>query len=114
MRTSPSDLDGFDDAELEVEPLVGRPFHPAFGLGEDVDGGEDAVGRVFVGGLQQRFPQRFRDALAVGGRVEFGDEQGAQAADEFAEELGEFAAAFGLFLDERERGGVVAGEQGRW
>ena len=45
-------LDGFDNAELEMEALIGSPFHPAFGLGEDVDGGEDAVRRVFVGGLE--------------------------------------------------------------
>ena len=105
-------LDRLDDAEFEMQALVGRPFHPAFRLGENVDGGEDAVGRVFVGGLQQGGPESGGDALAVGGRVEFRDQQGAQAADEFAEELREFAAAFGFLLDEREGGGVVAGEQG--
>ena len=104
-------LDRFDDAEFEVQAFVGGPFHAALGLRKDVDGGEDAIGRVIVGGCEQLVPEVGRDALAIGGGVEFGDEQGAQAADQFAEQLGEFAAAFRLLLDQGEGGGRVAGEQ---
>ena len=50
--------------------------------------------------------------FAIGGGVELGDKQGAQAADELTEKLGEFAAAFGFLLDQGEGGWRVAGKQG--
>ena len=66
-------LDGFDDAELEMQALISRPFHAAFGLGEDVDSGKDAVRRIFLSGGEQCGPEVGRDALAVGSGIEFGN-----------------------------------------
>lgn len=104
-------LDGFDDSELKVEAFVAGPFHAALGFCEYVDGGEESLGRVFAGVGKEFFPKVLRDALAIGGGVEFGDKDSAEAADELAEELREFTAAFGFSLDEFEGGGCVAGEE---
>src|SRR5690606_34545964 len=100
-----------DDTEFEMEALVGRPLHAAFRFGEDVDGGQDPVRRVFIRGLEKGGPEVGGDALAIGGGIELGDEQSAQAADEFAEKLREFSTAFSFLLDEREGGGIVSGKQ---
>lgn len=67
-------LDGLDDAEFEVEALVCRPFHAAFCFCEHVDGGENAIWRVFVRGLKEGAPEVGGDALAVCGRVELCDQ----------------------------------------
>lgn len=103
-------LDGFEGGDFEVEAFVRGPFHAGIGFGEGVDDGEEAVRFVGFGGLGEVGPEGFGEAFAAGIWVEFGDDEGADGADGFGEELGEVFSGFGLLVDDAEGVGGFFGE----
>ena len=97
-------LDGLDERDLEMQLLVGRPFHAVFGGGETVDQFQQPPG-----GNQRRLRLEHPDQVAGSFRpralpgVDLEDEQVAKVADQLGKQSQEVLAALGLFVQHGER-----------
>ena len=95
-----------------MQALVGRPFHPALGLGKDIDRCQNAIGLKNRTRGQQGLPKFGRNAFTIRRRIQLRHEQGTQASDQLAQQLRKIATTLGFFLDQRQSGRRVARQQG--
>ena len=104
-------MNGFDDADFQIEPFVGRPFHAGIDLGELVDQVDETFGgdewRLGIQRLEQVWGH-----VPGGGGVDFVNEQVTEVADGVGEQAGEVFAAICLLVDLFEGGGRIFFQQG--
>ena len=105
-------LSGFDEADFEVEALVGSPLHAGFGIGELVDQEHEFVGALEFG-LIAEAGSHFRGKVPGGDvRIDTVDEEVSEMEDEIGEEPGEVFAGFGMLIELAEGTGGFAAEDG--
>ena len=96
-------LDGFDQAQLQVQFAIARPLHPPLGVGKNVHHRQQAIGFAVFRRIEKFFPQLLRNPFVRCLRIHFRHDQGTQRADEFVEQLRNIPTRRCLALDDLQR-----------